>query len=316
MKKVVITIGLLFVGLWWAANALTDVYVKEQQLGIDLYYEAASLDYLPPSWFKPTDLDGAPQDASYWINEVLPYEEDRNENVYLVIPQLWLVTPVVSIPPGSNDYNRMINGQDIAINNYLKGGIIEYVGSVSPGYWGKLVHFWHSNYYKSDNGRYKSVFANLMALDQGDEVWYYVKQPGDRYKLFKYDITASYPSNPNNVKALSWDGDGADALVFGCYHGLDGRRMIEATLQGPAIGGPEDIKYAKLSEAWKAKVRAAVAKIGWLPRKIKSYQIVILFKRTEQARASIDDNDPKKEQKLLMLEFIEEKLAMIYPDPQ
>lgn len=68
-----------------------------------------------------------------------------------------------------------------------------------------------------------------MALDVNDEVWYYVKQPGDRYKLFKYKITNSYPTNPNNVGALARDGHGADALIFGCYHGLDGRWMIEAT---------------------------------------------------------------------------------------
>lgn len=108
----------------------------------------------------------------------------------------------------------MVSGKDIAINNYLKGGIIEYVGSVSPGYRGKRVDFGHSNYYKSDNGRYKSVFSNLMALDPGDEVRYFVKQPGDRYKLFKYEVKRSYPTSPNNVAALSWDGEGADALIF------------------------------------------------------------------------------------------------------
>lgn len=53
-----------------------------------------------------------------------------------------------------------------------------------------------------------------MALDEGDEVWYYVKQPDNRYKLFKYEVTRSYPTNPTNVAALAWDGDGADALVF------------------------------------------------------------------------------------------------------
>ncbi len=52
-----------------------------------------------------------------------------------------------------------------------------------------------------------------------------------------------------------------------------------------------------------------------MPRHIKSYQIVILFKRTEKARNAISDSDPDKEEKLLMLDYIEEKLAMIYPEP-
>lgn len=84
---------------------------------------------------------------------------------------------------------------------------------------------------------------------------------------------------------------------------------------GPALGAPEDVRYSTLSSAWKAKVRAAVAKIGWMPRHIKSYQIVVLFRWTKAARASIASDDPKKEEKLLMLDYIEEKLAIIYPDP-
>lgn len=127
MKKVVMTIILVAVGSFGMSFALTDPYIKEQQLGIDLYFESSNLDYTPPTRFKPVDLDKAPENIEHWLYNVLPYEQDRNENVYLVIPQLGLVTPVVDIPGGSTDYNRMINGQDFAINNYLKGGIIEYV---------------------------------------------------------------------------------------------------------------------------------------------------------------------------------------------
>jgi len=154
-----------------------------------------------------------------------------------------------------------------------------------------------------------------MALDAGDQVWYFVKQPDNRYKLFKYEVKKSYPTNPSNVAALAWDGDGADALIFGCYYGLDGRWMIEATYMGPAIGGPEDVRYSVLSTAWKNSVKLAVAKIGRMPRHIKSYQIVILFRWTEKARNALSDSDPDKEEKLLMLDYIEEKLAMIYPEP-
>jgi hypothetical protein len=67
---------------------LTDPYIKEQQLGIDLYLESSALEYTAPSWFKPTTLDYASEDASYWIHQVLPFAEDRYEDMYLVIPQL------------------------------------------------------------------------------------------------------------------------------------------------------------------------------------------------------------------------------------
>lgn len=121
------TIVLVAVGSVGISFGLTDPYVKEQQLGIDLYFESASLEYTPPTWFKPVALENAPEDIHHRLYNVLPYEQDRYENVYLVIPQLGLVTPVVDIPGGSADYTRMVSGKDIAINNYLKGGIIEYV---------------------------------------------------------------------------------------------------------------------------------------------------------------------------------------------
>lgn len=315
MKKVLVGVWLIVLaGISSQGRAVTDPYVKEQQLWIDLYFESDSLVYTPPEWLKPVALEDAPEDISHWLYNVLPYPEDRDENVYLVIPQLGLITPVVSIPPGSADFNNMVKGKEIPINNYLKWGIIEYVNSVSPWYRGKRVDFWHSNYYKSDNGRYKSIFANLMALDVGDEVWYYVKQPDGAYKLFKYDVMKSYPTHPSNVQALQWDGDGADALIFGCYHGLDGRRMIEATYQGTPIGWPEDVRYEPLPNSWKNKVKAAVAKISWMPRHVKAYQIVRLFKWTKNARSIISDKDPDKELKNLMLDYIEEKLALIYPE--
>lgn len=47
-----------------------------------------SLDFFPPDWFRPTDLESASEDASYWIDEVLPYEQHRFANTYIVIPTM------------------------------------------------------------------------------------------------------------------------------------------------------------------------------------------------------------------------------------
>lgn|GEM_PF-2544372 len=80
-----------------SAYGLSDIAAKEAIYG-DLFLEQANLQYTPPTWFQPHSLATAPTDASYWINNVLPYEEDRYEAIYLVVPQLGLVTPVVQIP--------------------------------------------------------------------------------------------------------------------------------------------------------------------------------------------------------------------------
>lgn len=72
----------------FSVHALTPVELKEQQLGIDLYLEASSLDYTPPTRFAPVHHSLASEDASYRINEVLPFPEDRYEAMYMVIPAL------------------------------------------------------------------------------------------------------------------------------------------------------------------------------------------------------------------------------------
>lgn len=181
----------LLLSLPFASYALTDPAIKNP--GLDLYLESSQLVWTPPERFVPHSLADAPEDISY-RQRVLPYAEDRNADMYLVIPQLGLVTPIQHIPRDSGDRNSMINGSEISINKYLKGGVIEYASSTAPGYRGKRIDFGHSNYYAADDGRYKTIFANLMRLDANDQVWYYVKQSNGDYKLYKYLITDSYPT--------------------------------------------------------------------------------------------------------------------------
>lgn len=91
----------------------------EKYPGIDLYLEDASLVWQSPTWFKQKNLALAPQDITYRKN-VLPYEEDRYADMYMVIPQLGLVTPIQQIPRDSGDRSSMINGREISINKYLQ----------------------------------------------------------------------------------------------------------------------------------------------------------------------------------------------------
>ncbi|MBP6257127.1 hypothetical protein KA405_05520 [Patescibacteria group bacterium] len=40
-----------------------------------------------PSWFYPQYINSASRDIAFW-KKVLPYEEDRYADMYMVIPQL------------------------------------------------------------------------------------------------------------------------------------------------------------------------------------------------------------------------------------
>lgn len=316
--KKIIWLFFLFIFIWVnsISFAITSPYEKEKQLWIDLYLEADSLVYTPPTWFSPVALDDASEDASYWINYVLPYPEDRNEDLYLVIPQLWLVTPIVQIPSWTYDYNLMKWGGQIDINKYLKWGVIEYAGSTQPWQRGKRIDFGHSNFYKTDDGRYKSIFANLMALDPWDQVRYYVKQEDGTYRLFKYRVYASYNTVPSNTQPMLWDGDGTDALIFWCTHGLDGRWMIEATYMGEPFWKPEDqyevievSPYDDIDIHLRKRIDIAVRKIWWLSDRKKRYLIINLFKKFDMLKKKTHDD-----MKLLLLDYTEVMLSHVYPE--
>lgn len=313
MKKSIWAVALLICfNVINVAFGLTDPSTKEQQLWVDLFLESPSLIWTPPTWLQPITLDQASEDASYWIHQVLPYEEDRYNDVYMVIPQLWSVVPIIDIPEWTSDYELMRSGGQIDINKYLVWWAIEYVSSVAPWMRGKRVDFAHSNNFRSSPGRYNNIFANLMALDPNDQVWYFVKQWNWSFKLHKYLVEKSYNTSPSNVQALLRDGEWADALIFGCTHGLDGRWMIEATYMWEAEGAPVPYvdPYADLSTPLRRRMDAWLQKLERLPSKYKRYQIIQLFKLLD----TLKDRNNNTNDEVLIIDYLQQKLADMYPE--
>lgn len=239
--------------------AVTDPLIKEKKLGIDFYLEQTWLVRQAPERFSPVDLADASESISYWTG-ILPYSGGYNKSVYLVIPQLWLVAPIVPIPVWSPDYHKMINGERIEINTYLQKWLLEYVDSTLPGRLGKRIDFGHSNYYANDPGAFKTIFSTLMALDTWDQIWYFL-QATTGYTLYKYDVVASYPTSPENVSAMQRDGSGADALLVGCIYGTEWRWLVEATASSPVHEDEEILLWdQQKSEHFVEKVVRAMMK--------------------------------------------------------
>lgn len=294
------------VGMLGATYAITDPAIKYPWL--DLYYESSQLVRQTPSWFSPHTLSSAPEEFSYW-QSVLPYSEHRNEDLYLVIPQLGLITPIVDIPKGSNDEALMTNGQNIDINSYLNAGIIEYVKSVEPWYEWKRIDFGHSNFFADGDGDFKTIFANLMWLDAWDQVWYYQKNQSWSYELFKYWVTSSYPTAPTNVDALRWDGNWSDALIFWCYHGLDGRRMVEATYLWEVQWARQPVdEYPLVSASIKHSIERAVKKISYIG--INERKVLIIWLRN--SLNTLKDRTSNEAHQQILAYTISELLS-VYP---
>lgn len=291
---------------WSQWLALTDPAIKYPD--IDLYYESSDLVWQTPDWFHPVALSQAPEQFSYWL-DVLPYDQYKDEDLYMVIPQLGLITPIIDIPEWSGDEALMTQWQNININKYLNNGVIEYVKSVDPGYYGKRIDFGHSNFFANGAGDFKTIFANLMWLDAGDQVWYYQRNDGGTYDLYKYDITSSYPTDPSDVSALERDGTWADALVFGCYHGLDGRWMVEASYIGtPKWDSAGKQTYELLWSRIKYRIDTAVDTIQhmWINnRKVAIIKITNWIKGIETEVTTEYDRQ--------LLSYIKQELFSIYP---
>lgn len=300
--------------------AISSIAEKEAIYG-DLVLESPALQYTAPDWFVPHDQATAPEDASYWINTVFPMPQYRNEDLYLVIPWLGLVTPIVKIPQWSSDFSTMVSGGEIWINKYLNNWIIEYVNSVRPWHRGKRVDFGHSNFYKDKEGDFKSIFWNLMKVDVGDEFRYFERNAGGWYDLFKYRTVQSYNIDPySGVNALSRDGSGADALVFGCTYGLDGRWMLHGEYLWDPIWAPFD-PYESMDPNYRRQIDDAVRKISWLRTNSKKFAIVNMVKLLNKIRDQYDLRTVEKldDYKILdyhemIIQYIEDKLIEIYPE--
>ena len=212
--------GLFF--MQWVSFALTP---KEEKGVITL--KAPSLVYETPDWARAFPLDEAPDDVDY-RKSILPYEEDRDAYMYIVLPTLGVVSPVVHVPKGTKDFNDMIVGKQIEINNYLDRGVMHYPRTGVPGEVGNPVIFWHSNFFKNGVGDYKTIFADIMNLDVSprDEMWVFVKEESGDYDLRKFEIVKSYETDPSDVGVMVPE-EGKEMTVFACTNGLAGRWILK-----------------------------------------------------------------------------------------
>ncbi|MDD3646795.1 MAG: sortase [Candidatus Gracilibacteria bacterium] len=141
-------------------------------------------------------------DINYWKSG-LP-SEDQNKNEYIVIPSNGLIVPINRIPENTNDYTSMLQYKSIDINKYLQTGVLLYPkkSPSSYGEYGNNTIFGHSSYFKSDLGRYKTQFQLIIGLEVGKEVWVYKKNNLGLWKRYRYKVTKSYETTPNDVSIL------------------------------------------------------------------------------------------------------------------
>jgi len=130
----------------------------------------------------------------------------------LVIPRLGKKVPIIweSAPD-----------DDVMLEN-LKKGVVHYAGTALPGQGkGPIFISGHSSYYWWDNGKYKTVFANLDKVVEGDEIQIRYNNQTYTYKVFEKVVVM-----PDDVSVLAPTNEAILDLMTCVPVGTNQKRLI------------------------------------------------------------------------------------------
>jgi len=134
------------------------------------------------------------------------------ENNTLIIPKIDVKAPIVwNSPPD----------EDVMLEN-LQKGVVHYNGTGLPNQSdGNVFISGHSSYYWWDKGQYKTVFANLGNLENGDEIALAYEN-----KVYIYKVTDKKEVDPSQVEVLQSVGKPVLSLMTCVPVGTNLRRLI------------------------------------------------------------------------------------------
>lgn len=141
-------------------------------------------------------LEGSSKGETVFEREYIEQLQSGEERYYegedrLIIPKINVEAPIVYAD----------TFEERAIQEYLKRGLIHYVGTAKPGEVGNTVIVGHSSTYQWDDNSYGRVFALLNELEAGDFVFVIAD-----HQKWKYTVTEKFIVNPKQVEVLSQEG--------------------------------------------------------------------------------------------------------------
>lgn len=122
---------------------------------------------------------------------------------------------MVNIPEDSEDYEDYMKGAPINTNLYLQNGVLRHPESVYLWEVGNAVIAWHSSYYKTSVGRYKTAFKYLPTVDTGEEIWVYKKYNGI-YNLLRYTVNFSGDIAADDTMSLESSKNTTEITLYTC----------------------------------------------------------------------------------------------------
>jgi sortase A len=139
-------------------------------------------------------------------------ENNELSNDTLSIPRLGKKVPIIWNSPYEDD----------AMLANLQKGVVHYIGTALPGEGkGPIFISGHSSYYWWDKGKYKTVFANLNKIENGDKI-----QIKYNDKIYTYEVFDKVVVMPENIEELQSMNEPVLKLMTCVPVGTNQKRLI------------------------------------------------------------------------------------------
>lgn len=191
---------------WQIATAQVEPLLAPPSIG------DTSGDNAVPTTTEQTRIEG---DLASYLPDVGPPDD------ILIIPKLKISVPIHD-PPIDALMRKDWDQVEKDIQETLRGGVVHYPGTARAGQAGNFFITGHSSYYPFDPGKYKTVFARLHELNEGDEYWVYYN--GDKHR---YIVRSKKEVLPSDVTVLDQPTDARVSTLMTCTPvGTTLRRLI------------------------------------------------------------------------------------------
>lgn len=194
MKKFIVILSFIII-----TNSLQSIfaydYSNKKQWKV---VESSKVDTSIPSWFKPMETDN----LNDWL-DILPdnLQKYRSEEQFMVIPAMWLITPVVELETSNPDYKIATKWWEFDYNKYLVHGPTIYPWTAPVwNVWNSFI-FAHSNYRINKPGDFKTIFRLTYNIEKWDIIRYYKKENNSR-KQYTFTVTKSMLVNETDIRVM------------------------------------------------------------------------------------------------------------------
>ena len=134
----------------------------------------------------------------------IPIEAESSN--LLEMPQFNIKAPILKAETLDSD----------AIYKKLKDGVVLYPGSDIPGK-GYSIIVGHSSQYPWDSGRYRSVFALLNQLEQGDKIYVFWNQKPLVFEVRDKNIFLPWPQGTEGTETIFPPSDEITLILQSCW---------------------------------------------------------------------------------------------------